>query len=423
MVGRPNPSHLGSPPYSYRVKYVAPWSCRPERERQEGTDGRLICGWFGRSSNQTHHKTAGMLGLIRVGVPLGRSGGAFGAIPSADPGGRLTGWSTDRVVRPMDPTLEWTQHCAVFEAVTKFVENQHGVVGRHQLADLGLTKSSVYRLTKSPQWEAATPRVLRRRGTSRTKGQGVAIAVLDAGPQAFLSHESAAAWWGHRGSNLDHPVHVSISKSWIVDNPIARVHRIRSLPPLWRDELMGVPTLRPEYVALHLFATSHYERAERIVETMWSGGLLDGRSLIRFLATLAKRGRNGVVALRRYLDVRGPDYIPSDSGLESRTRQLLEGAGILLRQQVNLGSESSWLGRVDFCHPTVPFVLEVQSEFHHGSLVDSRADARRIGRLSDAGFVVVEITDIDVWTRPSKVVSLVRAGIAEAHRHTQRSVL
>ncbi len=296
------------------------------------------------------------------------------------------------------------------ERVVQLAESQHGVIGRHQLREAGLSTHQIQRLGRNGNWEWATSRVLRRTGTPRSRNQDVATAVFDAGPDAYLSHESAAALWGHRGSSLDRPFHVSTTKSALVKEPVARVHRIRKIPAFWKDHLYGIPVLRPEYVALHLFASMRYERAERIVETMWSSRLLSGNSLNRFLHTMARQGRNGIVALRQYLHVRGPGYKPTESGLETRTAQILDNAGIPIRNQVDTGGDD-WIGRVDFRHEWLPLIIEVQSEFHHGSHMDRESDIRRIAALTSAGFTVVEVTENDVWASPSHVATMVREEI------------
>jgi hypothetical protein len=62
----------------------------------------------------------------------------------------------------------------------------------------------------------------------------------------------------------------------------------------------------------------------------------------------------------------------------------------------------------------VPFILEVQSERFHSSLLDQQADRERIARLTAAGFVVATVTDVDVGHRPRLVVTTVQAGRLQA---------
>jgi hypothetical protein len=154
----------------------------------------------------------------------------------------------------------------------------------------------------------------------------------------------------------------------------------------------------------------------RMVDTAWAMRLVSGTSLHGMLDEMAARGRSGIGVMRAVLADRGHEYIPPASGLESRVVQLLARAGLPpLRRQVDTGG-SQWIGRVDFRDEVVPFILEVQSERFHASLIDQQLDDRRVGALRAAGFVVSELTDTDVWTRPTRVVDVVREGRALAAR-------
>ena len=294
------------------------------------------------------------------------------------------------------------------DEVRALAAGQHGAVGVRQLVASGWSSWRIDDLCEHHGWIRVTSQVLRVAGAPETRAQRVSCAVLDVGPGAFLSHESAAAWWGHRGSRLERPIHVVTTRATKRRSSLARVHRVRRLDDRWVTDLAGVPVVRPELVALHLFADCHFQRAERIVESMWSQRLISGRSLASLLHDVGKRGRNGTAGLRLYVDARQGGYEPPDSGLETRVQQILGGAGIELRRQVDLGSARHWSARVDFLLPDLGLVLEVQSEVHHSSLRDRDADRERIARLQGEGFLVVEVTDEMVWTDPAAVLRAVR---------------
>ena len=226
-------------------------------------------------------------------------------------------------------------------------------------------------------------------------------AVLDAGVGAVLSHLSAGAWWGLAGCSLV-PIQVTRAAGTRRVTDLAEIHRVRSLPSTWTTELRRVPIVRPELLALQLFAVCSAGRAERLVERMWSMRLLSGGSIAAFLDDLGRRGRNGTRGLREYLEPRGVGYTPPASGLEARAMQLFREAGVDMRRQVDSG-ERLWVGRVDFRHVRLPLIVEIQSEAFHSALLDREADAARRRHLEAAGFVVVEITDEQVWSRPWEV--------------------
>jgi very-short-patch-repair endonuclease len=304
-------------------------------------------------------------------------------------------------------------------AARRLAARQHGVVAVRQLRALGLNRHQRRNLTgPHGRWEAMTDEVLRLHGTSPSPEQRTMAAVLDAGPGARLSFLPGGQWWGLHGSSQE--VLVARTGSSRRDSSLATVHRVRFLPDRWTTVHRGVPIARPELIALHLFATDHVERAERRVDRLWSMRLLSGGSLARFLADIPLRGSRGSAALRRYFDQRGPSYRPPDSGLESRFDQIARGAGLVFRRQVDTGDDQHWTGRVDFLHTTLPLVVELQSEAYHSSLVDRRADQRRIASLEAAGFVVVEITDTMVWTSPDEVLARLRHGVELCRRLRQQ---
>ena len=300
----------------------------------------------------------------------------------------------------------------VERALLELAEQQHGLITRRQASELGSTRQAISQRLSTDKWEVVTDAVVRRRGSPDTSAQRAMAAVLDGGPGAVLSHLSAASWWGLEGCSLT-PHHVTRVSRSTRYSELAEVHVVRLLPAQWVTELDRVPIVRPELLALQLFAVCREERAERLVETLWSKRLLSGRSISDFLRQLGRRGRNGTAGLRRYLEIRGDDYVPPTTGLESRTMQLLGEVGIELRRQVDSGG-SEWTGRVDFRHPLVPLIVEVQSERHHSALVDRLADRRRLAALRSAGFVVVEVSDTQVWSRPWEVIEAVRRGFLEA---------
>jgi very-short-patch-repair endonuclease len=289
-------------------------------------------------------------------------------------------------------------------------EGQHGLIAMHQARELGLSRWTVARRGSSADWESVTPRVLRRTGAPVTAAQRAMAAVLDAGPAAWLSYTSAAAWWGLAGFHLE-PYHVTRRKGvGRRRSSLAIVHDITDIEPRHVTVLDGVPVVRPELMVYELCASVHPLRAERAVDTAWNKRLLSGRSLRAVLDDPAEQGRNGTTVLRDILDRRGDAYVPPASNLEARFDSLLREAGQRpMRRQVDLGSATAWTGRVDFVDDELPLVVEILSERYHAALLDREADERRMAALSEAGFTVLTFWDAEIWTRGADVVAGVRA--------------
>ena len=302
------------------------------------------------------------------------------------------------------------QPASLEQLALALAEQSHGLLTRSQLKELGLSPNQIDHLLHSGRWERQSDVIFRVVGSPRTSLQRTAAAVADCGPKAVLSHWSAAAMWGLAGCPLE-PFTTCRTGSPRRGSDLAQIHPVRALPSYWCTSLEGIPIVRPEFLALQIFSVSKDARAERLVDNLWSQHLLTGASITEFLDDLGRSGRNGTAGLRRYLAARGPNYTPSDSNLESRLRQILEEAGIFLLPQVNVGTAERWTGRVDFRHPNLPLIIEVQSSRYHDALVDQRADAARMLELRSAGFYVLEITDNMVWTRPADVVRIVERAV------------
>lgn len=301
--------------------------------------------------------------------------------------------------------MRWDRELAALAA------EQHAVIGTWQARAIGVSADQLYRLRRGPDWVGRSPRVLALAGAPETDEQRLMAAMLDASPGAAIAGPSAAAMWGVPGFRIE-PIHVVRHKG-ISRRPstLAIVHEVVDLLPAHLKVISGITVISPARVVCELAGT-HPQRAERVLDRFWSERLLDGRTFRRTVGELAASGRAGSTFIRELDAARGPGYIPPASGVEARFMEITHDPWI---RQVDLGDEE-WCGRVDFKHPTLPIVVEVQSERYHASLVDRAADAVRIARLEATGLVVVEVCDTDVFHRPA----VVRDAITEAKRKLWR---
>jgi very-short-patch-repair endonuclease len=311
-------------------------------------------------------------------------------------------------------------------ALRQIAADQHGLAAVGQAYGLGATPAQVRWLIEGRGWERRTPRVLRLCGAPETIAQRCCAAVLDAGIGGALSHSSALAHWGVPG-NLLEPFHVTRTRDRS-DRPgrLATVHEPTLLPAHHVVTLDGVATVLPARALLEVAGMRRrgadlpwwVDRIARMVDTAWAQRLVSGPSLRAMVAELSERGRPGLGVMRQVLAERPDGYVPPASGLEARVLQLLARSGEPpMERQVDLGDDIRWIGRVDFVDRRNQVVLEVQSERFHASHLDRQLDAERIRRLEGAGWSVAEVTDVDVWHRPDRVISALQA--ARAHRHSR----
>jgi very-short-patch-repair endonuclease len=77
-------------------------------------------------------------------------------------------------------------------------------------------------------------------------------------------------------------------------------------------------------------------------------------------------------------------------------------------RQANVGSQSSWIGRVDFIDRARKVVVEVQSDLHHTSVSDVRDDAERRAAMVASGWTFCEVWEFEIWHRPQQALRRVR---------------
>ncbi|HVR76977.1 MAG TPA: DUF559 domain-containing protein [Acidimicrobiia bacterium] len=293
--------------------------------------------------------------------------------------------------------------------IRRLAEAQHGVVGRRQMWAEGIANGVLHHRVEGGTLVPMSAQVLRVAGSPITEATMSMAGVLDSPGDAYLSHGSAAAWWGLPGFFLNSPVHTVIPWQGTTRRTrLAIVHYHRDLPADQLRLLNGVPVVSPALTIFLLAGAVHPGRAERALDNAWSMGLVTHRGLNDLLQRLAARGRNGIRVMRRLLAERPADYVAPQSGLEARVNRLARDVGVQLRRQIDSGDQE-WIGRVDFAVEGTNRVVEVFSQRYHGSVLDRRVDERRVLRLTEAGFEVLTLWDSEVWNDADRVRDLIAA--------------
>jgi very-short-patch-repair endonuclease len=294
-------------------------------------------------------------------------------------------------------------------------EGQQGAFRLEQARPLGIDRRALDRWIGNGELELVTPRVARFVAAPATRAQRALVAVLDAGPGAALSHESACAFWELPGFPLE-PWQVTRERNRKDPVPhLAEVHEPRLLLPDHVVNLEDVPVTSPARTLFDLANTGrvHPGRIERALDTMLARRLVGPTGLEHMLGELAAKGRQCIRLMRGLIEVRGEGYQPPASGLESRFRTLAERAGLLgFERQVWVGDDVEPIGRVDFIDVAARIVVEIDSDRFHNQLSDRRSDTARDDRLRAAGFEIVRITEWELWHQPWLLIARLRDALA-----------
>ncbi len=287
---------------------------------------------------------------------------------------------------------------------------QHGVVSYRQAVALGLTESAIQHRRRTGRWRNVFPGVYRLVGAVENPHLRAMAAVLWGGPDAILSHGSAAGLLGLPGFMID-PVTISIPRARRSLEGV-RIEQSLALPAHHRRVVDDVPCTSIARTIFDLCGDIPARRAERALDNALARRLVTVPALWRVLDDLAVQGRAGTVLLRSLLSERGPRYVPPESELEARFVELVTSHRLRVpERQVDLGDADSWIGRVDFVWREARLVVEVDgAAFHHG-LLDRQRDLDRDERLAAIGWTVLRFDWDDVVTRPAAVADGINAAL------------
>lgn len=230
---------------------------------------------------------------------------------------------------------------------------------------------------------------------------------------AVASHESAARLHGLEGTRTDI---VSVSVPVRRSNKFADVvvHQSTDLTADETVEILGLPVTDPARTILDLAAVLPDRILARVADQSVRMHLTSYSSLAERLESTARRGKPGVVKLRRLLEFRADGFFVSDSHLETRLFGILDRAGLPLPQTQ---FRPPWLrhvdGRVDLAYPVERVLIEGDSRKWHGAPEAFQLDRQRDNLAQLAGWVVLRFTWEDITKRPSYVVDTVRHALTK----------
>jgi hypothetical protein len=288
------------------------------------------------------------------------------------------------------------------------VGTQHGVASRAQLHDLGLTVSAVRHRLRIGRLHEVEDGVYRLSGAVVTPKMLAMAAVLGGGPDAVLSHGSAAGLLGIPGFSIE-PIVITVPRTRRRRGR-GTVEQSLALFPHHCRVVDGIPCTSIARTIFDLCGTVHPKKAERTLDTELARRRVTQPALWRVLDDLAVQGRAGVVLLRSLLMARGPRYVPPESELEAEFIRLVTEHGLPApARQIDLGNADEWVGRVDFVWREQRLVVEVDGAASHDGLVDRRRDAERDAALTAEGWTVVRVRWSEVVDARAATAARLRA--------------
>jgi very-short-patch-repair endonuclease len=273
------------------------------------------------------------------------------------------------------------------------------VVARSQLLALGFTRDAVDQRIASGRlhpvrrgvYAAGRPEVSRH-------GRWMA-AVLSCGPEAVLSHASAAALWGIR-SGEETVIEVSVPPRASRRPEGVEVHRCALRPSEKRDR-DSIPVTTVERTLLDLAPTLSRSQLEAVINAADKHDLAAPDELRSALEDYA--GHRGVAVLRSVLDRR--TFTLTDSHLERLFLPIARRAGLPLPET---GRRLNGF-KVDFHWPDLGLIVETDGLRYHRTPAQQSRDRLRDQAHTAAGLTALRFTHAQVRYEPRHVQATLAA--------------
>jgi very-short-patch-repair endonuclease len=219
-------------------------------------------------------------------------------------------------------------------------------------------------------------------------------AVLSCGPEALLSHRSAAMLWGLVRALPEAEIDVVVPRKAVRRRPGIRVHRRTDLKPEHRRQIARIPVTDPASALVDLASCVPEWQLERAINEADRLHLIDPVALRDAVEPLPRRP--GLARLRRVL---GGKPL-TDTGLERRFLALVRSAGLPEPEtQVQLNGY-----RVDFYWRRIGLVVETDGWVYHRTPGQQATDRRRDQTHLAAGLVALRIAEAQIRYEPDEVV-------------------
>ena len=284
--------------------------------------------------------------------------------------------------------------------VWALARRQHGVVTRAQLLDLGLTRHAIdHGVARARLHPVCAGVYALGRPELGRHGRWMA-AVLACGPNAVLSHASAAALWAI-GAHDRPESEVSVPVPGTRRRPGIVVHRRRTLRPDDVTYRLDIPVTTPVLTLIDLAARLPSNHLEAAINDADKRDLIDPEALRA--AVESRRQTPGAAKLRRTLDRR--TFTLTDSQLERRFLALVRRAGL---PKPETGTRLNGF-RVDFHWPELGLVVETDGLRYHRTPAQQARDRLRDQAHAAAGLTALRFTHAQVAFEPAQVTATLTA--------------
>lgn len=303
------------------------------------------------------------------------------------------------------------EHRGAFERLSSA---QLGLLTWPQLLELGVPRERLRQRLQSGEWQRIY-RGVYRVGTGRVTLETRELAALLAlGPDAVLSHFSAAQHWGFAPRTLT-AIHVRIP--WSVRRTAlmgVTLHRGRALQPGDTDRRGALRWTNPATTLVDLAGLlDELELHTAVNEALRRRGPTHHETLA-LLGDSAQGVVGGGLLRKLLLDV-NPSNLP-DSGFESLVLRLVQSLSERPHLHYPVIEQDHFVAELDFAWPQLRLGLELDGWHFHGGPVSFERDQARILALQESGWDIRRFPWRMVRDRPKDFVRRMEKVLSESRQ-------
>ena len=271
-----------------------------------------------------------------------------------------------------------------------------------QLQDEGLTARQVTRRAADGVLVRAHRGTYRHAAAPASWKTRLHAAVLACGDGALASHRSAARLLGLRDVPLFRP-ELTVVGTAMPRHTGMKVHRAKTVDPLDRTEVDGIPVTGASLTLLNLGAVVPFEIVELAAQDAVIRNAVSHLDLVCVVERAGGRGKPGTAALRAIVDGVLPSEV-LESRLEVDLQKLVRAMAIPEPEwQYPFVCVDGRIVRLDAAWPAVKVAAETDGRRWHATKKAFEADMARRRSIMASGWALYTFGHTDVRQRPQLV--------------------
>jgi hypothetical protein len=280
---------------------------------------------------------------------------------------------------------------------------QRSLITRRQLLDLGATVRQIETWLAAGLLFRVHHGVYALAGARQDFDFRVLAGLLAAGPQAVISHRTAAALFGLRRVTCA-SIEVTVSGRRAPKGGGLTAHRSDLLLPEDRTTIGIVPVTSPARTLLDLAPVLDVYRLGGALDDVLVRHLASLTAVERLLVRFARERRPGVQVLAKLVEERRQGKRPSQTGLEDELLEIFRAYGLPEpERQFKLLLPGGGMAVFDAAYPELFLGFEADGDKWHKGLLDRMRDEARDEQAGLIGWTIRRYGTEDIRDRPAGI--------------------